>query len=327
MGYRELVVLDGGMGHELKSRGVHAGMDVSLEALAGCFLPGALACRDRPDAVRALHTEYVEAGARVLTTNNFVATPHYLAKTGRGGEMRELVQAAALRAREAAQASGESVLVAGCLPPLKESYQTQGLDSEADMQSQYAQIAAVLAPLVDILLCETLASRAEVRAAVSAACAHGKPVWVAMTLQDNTQALLRSGEPLVDALHDVVGVPGVEALLLNCCAPQAVTAGLAQLAGARPAGLKVGGYANGFQTTTSEWLSGASQPAFSALSEDYVDGLITPAAYARHASEWVKNGAEILGGCCGIGPKHIRALSDALLSPSPQAVEGDVMEK
>lgn len=92
MGYRELVVLDGGMGHELKSRGVHAGMDVSLEALAGCFLPGALACRDRPDAVRALHTEYVEAGARVLTTNNFVATPHYLAKTGRGGEMRELVQ-------------------------------------------------------------------------------------------------------------------------------------------------------------------------------------------------------------------------------------------
>lgn len=67
-------------------------------------------------------------------------------------------------------------------------------------------------------------------------------------------------------MHDVAGVPGVEALLLNCCAPQAVTAGLAQLAGALPAGLKVGGYANGFQTTTSEWLSGASQPAFSALS-------------------------------------------------------------
>ena len=47
---------------------------------------------------------------------------------------------------------------AGSLPPLQESYQTTGLPSPAEMLQQYTRLAAVLAPHVDLLLCETLAS-------------------------------------------------------------------------------------------------------------------------------------------------------------------------
>jgi S-methylmethionine-dependent homocysteine/selenocysteine methylase len=42
------------------------------------------------------------------------------------------------------------------------------------------------------------------------------------------------------------------------------------------------------------------------------DGLVTPAAYLNHARQWVADGADIVGGCCGVGPQHMRLLSEAL---------------
>ncbi len=88
-------------------------------------------------------------------------------------------QAAGLVAWEAAHGDAERpALVAGSLPPLKEAYQTTDLGDAEIQQPIYEQIAAALAPHVDVLLCETMATLSQTWAAATAASATGKPFWV-----------------------------------------------------------------------------------------------------------------------------------------------------
>ena len=121
----------------------------------------------------------------------------------------------------------------------------------------------------------------------------------------------------------MAGLPGLRAVLVNCCSPQAVAAALPRLVAAAPKGVRVGCYANGFRTTTSEWLagegggeecSGAGAAGLAAPpAEEYdAQGLILPEAYAAHAAGWRRAGASIIGGCCGVGPEHIARARRAL---------------
>lgn len=115
-----------------------------------------------------------------------------------------------------------------------------------------------------------------------------------------------------DAVRAVAELPGLEAVLVNCCAPRAATAALPTLRAAAPAGCRVGAYANGFQVPTGEWLAGGSgsRAPLCMPAEEYDGaGVITPEAYAAHTARWVgPHGAGVVGGCCGVGPRHIAAL-------------------
>lgn len=144
--------------------------------------------------------------------------------------------------------------------------------------------------------------------------AAGKPLWVSFTIEDSSHARLRSGQPLADAVSPLLAHPHLEALLLNCCAPGAVSAALPVLRAAAPARVRVGAYANGFKTTTTEWLTGGQGPRLDADEGDYdaASGVVTTEAYARFARHWRRAGASIIGGCCGVGPEHIHAVAVAL---------------
>ena len=115
-----------------------------------------------------------------------------------------------------------------------------------------------------------------------------------------------------DAVRAVAGLPGLEAVLVNCCAPRAATAALPALRAAAPAGARIGAYANAFQVPTGEWLAGGrgSRAPLCMPPEEYNgEGVITPEAYAAHAADWAgRHGAGVVGGCCGTGPRHIAAL-------------------
>ena len=63
----------------------------------------------------------------------------------------------------------------------------------------------------------------EAKYAASAASATGLPFWVAVTIEDSRAAVLRSGEPLQDAVHSIADLPGLAAVLINCSAPQVHT--------------------------------------------------------------------------------------------------------
>ena len=312
-----LLLLDGSMGHELKARG-----------LTDSFASAMLANRTHADLVTSVHAEYLAAGCDVLTTNSFTLTPSAMSAAGRAAELPELLRAAcACASRAIAAGSGRRpARVAGCLPPLEHCYLPELVGDEAQMRGLYGELVREMAPRVDLFLAETLCSSVEARAALAAAAAAGKPCWLSLTLHDDFAGppTLRGGESLADALAALHGVAPPEALLVNCCAPTVVTSALSAMR-PPPGVARLGGYANGFQTTTSKWLfeSGAAAQGcsgarhkFSACptcADEYdVAGSITPDAYAAHAETWRERGASIVGGCCGVGPAHMRAVAERL---------------
>ena len=116
----------------------------------------------------------------------------------------------------------------------------------------YSEAAQLLAPGVDLILCETVSSLAHARAILQGAQAAGLPVWLSVTVDDADGTCLRSGERVADLAQILeLGAGTPTAILANCSSPEAIGATLAILAGF---GLPFGAYANGFQQITPAFL-------------------------------------------------------------------------
>ena len=151
----ELQILDGSMGEELIKRG--------LTPRTGLWSARALI--DHPAAVVQVHKEYIEAGANIITTNSYSTIPSYLAKAGMAESYQELTVTAAKLARQAADAASAPVQVAGCLPPLDESYRHDLVPEDTASREISRELVRVLGPSVHLYLCETMSC---VREAVTA---------------------------------------------------------------------------------------------------------------------------------------------------------------
>lgn len=288
---RRVVLLDGGMGQELIARSSRApsplwSADVLLE---------------EPELVADVHRDYLDAGATVLTVNGYAVTPERLARHDREDLFEPLQTRALDLAARARDAAGREVAIAGCLPPLVASYRPELSPDPAAALATYRRIVAAQADRVDLFLGETLASVPDALAAAAAAAESGLPVWIGLTIDDDESAVLRSGEPLAAAVAALVEKP-VDARLLNCSRPEAVSAAW-PLFSAQPG--VTGAYANGF--TSVESLEPGGTVASLGSRQD-----LTPEAYAGFALRWVEGGASIVGGCCEVGPAHIRHLAERL---------------
>ncbi|MEZ2333647.1 homocysteine S-methyltransferase family protein [Mesorhizobium sp. RCC_202] len=291
-----IILTDGGMGQELVRRS-------SSEPTP---LWSARVLIDEPDLVRDLHAEFIRAGARVITINTYSATPERLAREGAEDLFKPLQKRGIELARQARDEAGD-VAIAGCLSPLFGSYAPALTISFEETLDIYRRIVAEQAEGVDLFLCETMASTEEAHAAVTAASESGKPVWVSWTLADHGAPRLRSGETVAEAASALDGLT-VAARLLNCCRPEAITAALPELIGL---GGPVGAYANGF-TSVEALEHGGTVDVLHARHD------LDPKAYADQAIGWVDGGAQIVGGCCEVGPAHIAALRDRLVQAGHQ---------
>jgi len=289
-------LLDGGMGRELRFRGVDVPETIWS---AGALLTD-------PDVVRQIHIDYIMAGADIITTNTYGVIRVDLAKIGIQGRFAELTRLACRLAVEARDLAGKNSAIAGSLPPLRGSFRPDLVGPIEEIEGLYDEQAKLMAPHVDFFLCETMSSAAEGRAAVRAACRTGKPVWVAWTLHEDRSGNLRSGESIADAVAALKGLP-VSGFLANCCAPESVTKAMSQLVAA--GGDWIGGYANTFAPIPQDWTLGG---------EKETDGLLdlrkelTPEGYAVHAADWLAAGATVVGGCCGTRPAHIAKIRDLM---------------
>ncbi|MED5340386.1 MAG: homocysteine S-methyltransferase family protein [Pseudomonadota bacterium] len=284
----ELTVLDGGMGQELIRRGSPPGGLWSAKALI-----------DKPESVRAVHQDYIDAGARVIITNSYSTIPSYLAKENMQSRYAELTETAAVLAREVADQAQAAVRVAGSVPPLSESYRHDLVPEDAQARPIYEVIVGALADHVDLYICATMSS---VREAVNAAWSvrkvdPNKPLWVALTLSDEPGGGLRSGETMAEVVTALESF-NVDAYLFNCTDPKAISVALEEIA---PLTDKpTGAYPNRFHV-----------PAGWTLDNDVKTKPIemTVEQYLEFVDTWRQSGASIIGGCCGIGPEFIAALS------------------
>jgi S-methylmethionine-dependent homocysteine/selenocysteine methylase len=289
-----ITLLDGGMGQELLRRSSRA---VTPMWSADIML-------NEPMLVRDLHREFIDSGARVITLNTYTATPQRLKRENQLPHLVQLHQRAMDAAQQAIElAQCDEVKIAGCLPPLVASYRPEVSLSFEDSLATYRRLVELQSPASHLFICETMSSITEARAACTAAIESGKPVWLAFTVSDEHPEQLRSGESLKDALLALESL-NTQATLLNCSQPEAISGCWSLLSDqTRP----FGAYANGFVSVESLYPGGTVETL-----ESRQD--LSPQQYAEHAMSWVKNGASIIGGCCEIGPQHIKVLHSRLCS-------------
>lgn len=286
------VLLDGGMGRELRMRGVPI-LDTIWSANALLVAK---------DVVLQIHRDYIAAGADIITTNTYGVIREDLKKEGIEDRFAELNRLAGKLAIQASREAAEPVAVAASLPPLRGSYRPDLVGTFDELVPLYREQAELLEPYCDLFLCETMSSGDEALAAATAASAFGKPVWVSWTLHEDRSGHLRSGETVAAAAAKIAHLP-VTGFLANCCAPEAITAAMPELAAVTRG--TAGGYANSFRPVPANWtLDGKKESDGLLPLRDDLD----PEHYAIHGRAWLDNGAGVIGGCCGTRPAHIARL-------------------
>jgi S-methylmethionine-dependent homocysteine/selenocysteine methylase len=298
----ELVIIDGGMGSQLQAEGVPMD-EVAWSARANL---------EQPDVVQRVHEAYIRAGAEVIIANTFAASRAGMAPAGLGGLVAEAnrgAMRAALQAREAA--STHPVAVAGSMssfcpiamdpgalgtPLSSPGAEDPRFPDLADFREQAGLLAEAGA---DLIVLEMIDGQGYGRAARQAAAETGLPVWLGISparLDDGTLGTfpeLGDGDSLGDLLGALVD-PALAAVTVMHADP-GVTLDAIEIIRGHYAG-PIGVYAETGSWQPPNWV---------------FDGL-TPGEYLQHAATWAGHGAQLIGGCCGTGPAHIRALADGL---------------
>ena len=299
----EIILLDGGIGTELERLGAPMDHD------AWC----AVALQTHPHLVKEVHRSYVNAGADVITVNTYATTKIALKRAKMEEKFEEWNRLAVRLAKEAlAECNpGRSVYVAGSVSTFGSSsrFSDFAKDGTSQLKLWFREQAQLLVESgVDLLLIETLASESSViSAALEAASKFDVPIWVAVSCARNratgelslgieessqSRAFYTQYEPFHSALEKVVAKGGYSALLLMHSEIEVTQSAVRSLCKKYKG--PVGAYPNAGYWQRPEWI--------------FVDQ-ISPDDYAATARTWVDEGAQIIGGCCGIGPEHIRALT------------------
>jgi S-methylmethionine-dependent homocysteine/selenocysteine methylase len=284
-------ILDGGMGRELQRLG------------APFRQPewSALALIEGPEFVTQAHDSFAHAGAQVISTNSYAVVPFHIGETLFQERGVELAGIAGKLARDVADRHG--LKVAGSLPPVLGSYRPDLFEVEA-ARAILSVLNKGLSPFADIWLAETLSTLGEAELVGEMLADDGRPLWLSFTLNDEGSAMLRSGET-IEAAVAVARKFGAKAVLFNCCAPEVMEDAVQRAKAALGSdAMDIGVYANGFAHSDEEVDANAG------LRQIRTD--LDPPRYLEWAKKWVASGATMVGGCCGIGPEHIRALANGL---------------
>ena len=255
-----------------------------------------------PNMVSDIHSAYFEAGATIATTNSYTILRDRLKHFALEHEVHNLWYSSVAAACKARDKFG-SGRIAGSIGPLRASYRPDICPPVEEASSIYKEKVESIAPMVDILLVETVCSLKQAEGVLAATDNSNKPVWISFSVDDNDGTKLRSGENLED-VKAVINNHFVEAVLINCSPPEVVGNALSILS---KMGLAFGAYANGFSKISSDFLK--TRPTVDALTARKDLG---PEEYSNFVTNWIRNGASIVGGCCEIGPTHISTIAQKI---------------
>ena len=248
---------------------------------------------DAPQNVLALHYSFANAGSDIILTDSFGATRLRMHKSKYAARTVEINLRAAALAREAA-AARENVLVGGSMGPLGKMMEPLGDLTHADVVQNCSEQAAALAEGgVDFLLLETFFSIEEAVAAIEGVKqASNLPLVVSFSYDQGTRSMMGLGPSKV--MQTVLPL-GVAAIGVNCGktleATETVLAEMKAVNSGCP-----------FWVKPNAGLPRGIPPAYD----------VTPAEMAAYAVRFVREGAQIVGGCCGTTPEHVAAIAHAV---------------
>jgi homocysteine S-methyltransferase len=296
---QEILLLDGGVSTEIRRRGVALDKNVW----------SGLTTKTHPDEVRQVHADYIQAGAQIITANTYSTARHVLESINLGHESKLLnlksVQLAQQARDEVAQ---EEVFIAGSMssmPPLT-SHQEVAVDGQ--VESSYQELAEVLAHAgVDLIIAEMMRDIENASMVIKAAVSTGLPVLIgfsAMMAENgvDVRSLRWKNTDDTTSAHDFGGM--VETL---------------KPLGGQAAGImhtRVEDTGPALEVLKQRWsgpLLAYAETGKLILPDWRYEEVSSPEDYAAEIEGWIQHyGVQIVGGCCGTGPEHIRVLRQLL---------------
>lgn len=283
----KVLVGDGAVGTMLYARG--AGMESGFERLN----------LTAPDLVLKLHEDYIAAGSQVIETNTFGANRLRMTPFGYEDRVRDVNLRGARLARKAV--GGKDVFVAGSMGPIPRPRADGDSPTADEMLAVYREQACALAEgEVDLVILETFSDLDQIRLALTAARETGLPVIACMSFQEHGR---------------IMGGLGAEQVAIEL-----------ESAKARAIGANCGAGTLEMTRNIRRMTSVTRLPVVAYANSgfpEYVDGRYiyrtTPEYFASMGLETVRAGANLVGGCCGTTPEHIRCLAALLSDRTPAA--------
>jgi len=301
----EVLILDGGLATELARRGY----DVSGPLWSAHVL------RTAPEAIEQLHYDYFAAGARFAISASYQVSYEGFATLGLGADVTtallrrsvELAQSARARFYRDHPADGRERYVAASVGPYG-AITHDGAEYRGDYGLSVDELVAFHARRFDVLAssgadflaCETLPSLDEAQALATLLAGYPDArAWMSFTSPDGIRT--SHGEPLTECARLLDGVPNVIAIGVNCVRPEVVGEAIRELKAGTSKGIVV------YPNSGEQW---------SAVARHW-HGAWNHGSLAALAPQWINAGAQMIGGCCRIGPEEIASL-DAALSHGAQ---------
>lgn len=283
-----ILLADGAMGTMLYSKGVF---------INTCFDELNLT---QPGLVSEIHSEYIRAGADIIETNTFGANRFKLSPFGLEHRVREINEAGARIAREAAD---ERTYVAGSIGPLGKPLKPYGKISHEDALRAFEEQAGALDALVDFFFIETMHGLTEMKIAIAGVrAASERPIIAQMTFTEEGETILGESPELVAS---ELNGQDLAAIGCNCSiGPQPLLEIVERMhpIAARP-------------------LSVQPNAGAPRLVESRFIYLTSPEYMAEYAKRFIQSGVSIVGGCCGTTPAHIRAMRNAIRALQPVQID------
>lgn len=277
------VLIDGATGTELARRGVDTGLPL--------WSANALLSEDGARVLQQIHSDYLLAGAEIITANTFRAHIRALAPSGNGHRALELTRRAVEIARAAISETpvDKPRFVAGSISTLEDCYRPDLVPPDDECRSEHSErVHHLIECGVDLLLLETFNSIREALIAAKLATITGTPVIVSFVPDAAGRVL--SGESFSEAAKQLLPL-GVLALGVNCGPTPSLSAPLAELRAVCGPDFPLIAYGNiGYSDEKVGWVNTDAED---------------PVVYCQHAAQWP---AKIVGGCCGTTPAHISQL-------------------
>ena len=293
------LLADGAMGTVLYSRGVF---------IDRCY--DELNLSD-PALILSVHEEYLQAGAEIVETNTFGANRFRLTRHGLGGKVREINAAGVRLARQAVERlrekQGGEAWVAGSVGPLGVRLEPLGKIGLEEAHGAFAEQISILAEGgpgagVDLIIIETMPALNEAREALAAARAVAPelPIVIMVTVDDESNCLDGSSPAQAAALLSEWGATAVG---VNCSAgPTSVLTAIEAM-----------------RTATTVPLAAMPNAGIPRAVEGRNVYLGSPEFMAGFARKAIAAGVQMVGGCCGTTPNHIRAMRAAMRAMDDQA--------
>ena len=297
--HQKVLIIDGAFGTELERKGY----DINDSLWSAKFL------MEKPEAIAAVHLDYLNAGSDCITTASYQASFEGFMKRGLSeGEAKALIQSSVLIAKnvrdkfwedETHHVKRPKPLVAASIGPYgayladgSEFRGNYGLSVEALMQFHQKRLATLIEVKPDLLACETIPCLIEAQALCKLLEAFPTMyAWVSFSAKDGEH--INSGESIRECAQFLDTQKQIVAIGINCTAPQHIESLIDEIKAVSSKPIIV--YPNGGST-------------YNALSKTW-DGLSKSSSYGKMAYTWYQKGARVIGGCCQTTPEDIAQIA------------------